>query len=59
MLITSNTINELKISRLPQTKSSLQQMKTIILISNRFFFVKSRPFISRINSDAHDEEGNE
>ena len=22
-------------------------------------FVKSRPFISRINSDAHDEEGNE
>jgi hypothetical protein len=58
MLITSNTINELKISRLSQTKSSLQQMKTIILISNRFF-VKSRPFISRINSDAHDEEGNE
>jgi hypothetical protein len=59
MLITSNTINELKISRLPQTKSSLQQMKTIILILNRFFFVKSRPFISQINSDAHDEEGNE
>jgi hypothetical protein len=35
MLITSNTINELKISRLPQTKSNLQQMKTIILISNK------------------------
>jgi hypothetical protein len=58
MLITSNAINELKISRLPQTKSSLQQMETIILISNRSF-VKSRLFISRINSDAHDEEGNE
>jgi hypothetical protein len=58
MLITSNTINELKISRLPQTKSSLQQMKTIILILNQFF-VKSRPFISRVNNDAHDEEGNE
>jgi hypothetical protein len=58
MLITSNAINELKISRLPQTKSSLQQMETIILISNRSF-VKSRLFISWINSDAHDEEGNE
>jgi hypothetical protein len=58
MLITSNTINELKISRLPQTKSGLQQMKTIILISNRFF-VKSYSFISRINNDAYDEDGNE
>jgi hypothetical protein len=57
MLITSNVINELKISHLPQTKSSLQQRKTIILILNQFF-VKSRPFLSWVNSDAHDEEGN-
>jgi hypothetical protein len=58
MLITSNAINELKISRLPQTKSSLQQMETIIFYFKQIF-VKSCPFISRINNDAHDKEGNE
>jgi hypothetical protein len=35
MLITSHLINELKVSRPPQIKSNLQQMKTISLISKQ------------------------